>query len=723
MIQKIPRRRPALFVTALGLTLLASCTFFSAPPPAPAPAPVETAPLPVEPAAEPRVELLWDEWGVPHIFSDDATALFYANGWAMMHSHADLVLRLYGQARGRAAEYWGERYIESDIWVRTNGIPDRAQRWLDEQVPHARAYIESFVAGMNSYAERNPEAVSPEMLQVLPVTATDVLAHQQRVLNFTFIANPAQLTATARGWQSQPGSNAWAVSPQRSASGSALLLLNPHLPWGDLFTFYELHLVAPDMNFYGATLVGMPGAALGFNEHLGWAHTVNTIDAADVYELTVQGDSYLLDGVSYPFETVADTVRVLQPDLSYVSHVHTIRRSVHGPVFAQRDGRALALRVAGLDSPNLLAQYLDMMRSTNRASFEIALARLQMPMFTVMYADRDGDIMHVFNGTVPVRGRGDWAYWQGIVPGDSSSTLWTSHHEYVGLPRVVNPPSGWLQNANDPPWTTTFPAALNPAFFPPYMAPQRPMTFRPIRSARMLAETPRMSLDRMIELKHSTRMQAADHLVSDVVAAARALRLPGAVEAADVLEAWDRTADAASRGAILFAQYYRAMARQRWAAGSMFEIPWTPAAPLSTPNGLADPRRAVEVLAQAAAQVTSTYGALDVAWGDVHRLRRDAVDLPASGGGGDVGIFRVIDFEPVPGDSTRSVAAGGDSFVAAVEFSSPLRARVLTVYGNSSQRGSPHRTDQLPLFARQQLRPVRMTREEVMPHVVRRETF
>jgi acyl-homoserine-lactone acylase len=721
MILTARRRSPVLFTAAVAM-LLASCAFFSAPPPAPAP--IEQPPQPMEAATvDPRVELLWDEWGVPHIFADDAAALFYASGWAMMHSHTDLVLRLYGQARGRAAEYWGERYVDSDVWVRTNGIPARAERWLDEQAPHARAYIESFIAGMNSYVELNPESVSPEMLQVLPLTATDVLAHQQRLLNFTLIANPAQVTGTARIWQAQPGSNAWAVSPQRSASGNALLLLNPHLPWGDMFTFYEVHFVTPEMNFYGAALVGLPGAAMGFNEHLGWAHTVNTIDAADMYELTVQGDTYFLDGVSYEFETVVDTIRVLQPDLSYIPRVHTIRRSVHGPVFAQRDGRALALRVTGLDSPNVLAQYLDMMRANNRASFEIALSRLQMPLFTVMYADRDGDIMHVFNGAVPVRGRGDWAYWQGIVSGDSSSTLWTRTHEYSGLPRVVNPPSGWLQNANDPPWTTTFPTALNPVFFPAYMAPQRPLTFRALRSARMLAETPRMSLEHMIELKHSTRMQVADHLVSDVVAAARALRLPGAVEAADVLEAWDRTADATSRGALLFSYFYRAMTRQRWPTGSMFELSWTPTAPFSTPNGLADPRRAVEVLVQAATQVRATYGALDVPWGDVHRFRRDDVDLPANGGDGDIGIFRVVDFARLPGDSTRSVAVGGDSFVAAVEFSSPLRARVLTVYGNSSQRGSPHRTDQLPLFARKELRPVRMTRQEVLPFVVKREAF
>jgi acyl-homoserine-lactone acylase len=714
------RRVPPLLAVLLLTTWAPACTLLRPPPPEPA----AVAPEPMEaPAAEPRVEVLWDEWGVPHIFADDAAALFYANGWAMMHSHGELVLRLYGQARGRAAEYWGDRYTDSDRWVRTNDIPARSQRWMDEQVAHARVYLESFVAGINAYAHQNPGAISPEMRQVLPVVPTDVLGHQQRGALFTFVANPAAVMGTARGWQAAPGSNAWAVAPARSATGNALLLMNPHLPWGDLYTFWEVHLVTPEVNAYGAALVGSPLLAMGFNEHLGWAHTVNTLDGWDLYELRVDGDSYLMDGVLHQFRVRTDTLRVLQADGTLAVQPFTVRSSVHGPVVGERDGRALALRVAGLDGSNLIAQHWDMVRATNRASFEAALARLQLPLFTILYADREGDIMHVFNGTVPVRSRGDWAYWQGIVPGDSSATLWTRIHDYHQLPRVVNPPSGWLQNTNDPPWTTTIPFALDPGFYPAYMAPQRPMAFRSIRSARMLAGTPRMTLEGMIELQHSTRVQAADHLVTDVVAAARALQNPAAMEAAAVLERWDRHADADSRGAVLFAHFYRAMARHRWPAGSMFQVPWTPTAPLATPDGLADPRRAAEILAESAGRVRATYGSLDVPWGEVHRLRRDGLDLPAHGGGGDLGIFRVVDFDPVPGDSARLVATGGDSFLAVVELGNPVRARVLTVYGNSSQPGSPHRTDQLGLYAAKQMRPVRFTRDEVIPHVVRRDTF
>ena len=91
-----------------------------------------------------------------------------------------------------------------------------------------------------------------------------------------------------------------------------------------------------------------------------------------------------------------------------------------------------------------------MARSKNFSEFETALKRLEIPMFTVMYADREGHIMHLFNGQVPIRKKGDFKYWSGTIPGNTSETLWTTNHPYGDLPRVVDPPSGWLQNTNDP---------------------------------------------------------------------------------------------------------------------------------------------------------------------------------------------------------------------------------------------------------------------------------
>jgi acyl-homoserine-lactone acylase len=356
-----------------------------------------------------------------------------------------------------------------------------------------------------------------------------------------------------------------------------------------------------------------------------------------------------------------------------------------------------------------------MAKAKNLQQFETALKRLQLPMFTVMYADREGHIMHLFNGQVPVRSQGDFADWEGIIPGDTSKTLWTKIHPYQDLPRILDPPSGWLQNANDPPWTTTFPSAINPDKYPPYIAPHF-MDFRAQRSARMLAEDKKISFAEMIAYKHSTRMELADRLLDDLI---RALHKEGselALQTAKVLQKWDRQANADSRGAVLFAFWSEQMDFD-----TMFSTPWQEKSPRTTPDGLADPNHAVAILLKVAAKIEKVYGAIDVPWGEVFRLKYGDINLPANGGSGSLGIFRVVDFEPTADRRFHSVS--GDSYVAAIEFSQPVKAMVLTSYGNSTQPGAQQVGDRLELFSKKQLRPVWRSRPEIEAHLSDRQVF
>jgi acyl-homoserine-lactone acylase len=657
-----------------------------------------------------KTEVLWDTYGVPHIYGKDIKGGFYAFGWSQMQSHGNLLLRLYGQARGRAAEYWGEEYIDSDKWVLTMGVPNRARSWYQSQNRAFRSYLDSFASGINAYVKEHSDLIDDSVKVVLPVTGEDVLAHLQRVLHFTFVVNP-QVVAGVQ--EQKAGSNGWAIAPSRSASGNAMLLANPHLPWSDLFLWYEAHITAPGIDAYGATLVGIPVLSIAFNDNLGWTHTVNTHDGWDAYELKLVGIGYQFDNKVLPFKTQTLSLKVKQSDGTVRSQPLEVKSSVHGPVVAEKDGKAIALRVVGLDEPGTLEQWWDMARAQNLAQFQKVLQRLQLPMFTVIYADREGHIMHLFNGQVPVRSEGDFAYWQGIIPGDTSKTLWTKNHPYKDLPRVIDPPSGWLQNANDPPWTTTFPLAIKADKYPSYMAP-RLMSFRAQRSAKMLDEDKKISFEEMIKYKHSTRMEFADRILDDLIPAAQKYGKELGRRAADVLAAWDRQANADSQGAVLFAAWADKLDFER-----AFSQPWSEAQPRTTPDGLANPQEAVALLETVAAEVEKTYGALNVSWGNVFRLRSGKIDLPSNGGEGYLGIFRVVDFAPE--SKGRFQAVGGDSFVAAIEFSNPVRAMLLTSYGNSTQPGSPNVGDQLQLFARKQLRPVWRTRQEITAHLKQRQ--
>ena len=708
------------------LLLLAGAAACGSPPPPTPPVPTDTIAVAI---GDPDAEILWDTWGVPHIFARDANSLFHAFGWAQARSHGDLLLRLYGEARGRAAEYQGPLLIPVDRWVRTNAIPARARQWWSEQPPEARAWLSAFVAGINAYAQAHPDSLAEDARRVLPIQPVDVLAHVQRVLFFEFVTSQRAVDAAARVWRGgapvpvpvpSGGSNAWAIAPSRSESGNALLLANPHLPWGGPFTWFEAQLQGAGVDAYGAALVGFPLLGIAFNDRLGWTHTVNTIDAADLYELTLTDGGYRWDRAERRFESRDEVLRVLQPDGSMNEQGFTVRSSLHGPVVAEgKAGHALALRVAGLDRSRLLTQTWQMLRASTLQEFETSLSMSQLPIFSVIYADRDGHILHASGGAVPVRPRGSWRDWAGVVRGDTSSTLWTATHPYAELPRLADPGTGFVQNANEPPWTTTLPLALRPANYPSYMAPAPAMSFRAQNSARMLFEDLSISFDELIRYKHSTRVALADHMLDDAILAARAGGSGIARRAADVLERWDRTTDAGSPGGILFQAFWREL--QRTSGGNPFEVPWLLESPLGTPDGIGDPAQAAAALTAAATEVEGRYRTLEVPWGNVHRLRSHQLDLPANGGSGSLGIFRVTEYEDA-GDGLR-LATGGDSYIAAIEFGPVVRAMTLVAYGNSSQPGSRHRGDQLRYYSGKRLRPVWRTRPEIHANLELRESF
>jgi acyl-homoserine-lactone acylase len=268
---------------------------------------------------------------------------------------------------------------------------------------------------------------------------------------------------------------------------------------------------------------------------------------------------------------------------------------------------------------------------------------------------------------------------------------------------------------------------LDPASFPAYMAPPPAMYLRTQNAVRWLSSDEPKTFEGMIEAKHSTEVLLAERVLDDLVAAALDSDKASTRQAATVLERWDRRVDAGSEGAVLFAWWVQA-----WLAGantdariqSRFAVPWSPEEPLSTPRGIADPAYAVTALESAIGAVVAAADRMEAAWGDVARLRMGELDLPANGGPDyPMGLLRTVDFAPIEGDPRHFEAHYGDSYVAAVEFSDPVRARVLLSYGNATQPGSPHRGDQLALFADKALRPAWLTRTEIEANLASREAL
>jgi acyl-homoserine-lactone acylase len=414
-----------------------------------------------------------------------------------------------------------------------------------------------------------------------------------------------------------------------------------------------------------------------------------------------------MDGKRKEFEESSKIIRIKQDDGTMVDKEIPLLKTVHGPVVNKTEDKVLALRMVGLDKPNMFLQWWRMINSSTFNEFEDALKMAQIPFWNVMYADKSGEIFYLFNGLVPKRTEDSWDYWDRIIPGGKSADVWTEVHDYADLPKVKNPEGGWLQNANDPPWTSTIPMSLNPDDYPGYMAPQS-MPFRPQRSARMLIEDASITFDELVDYKLSTRLEFADRILDDLFAAVDASDSEMAKQAKVVLEHWDREADADSKGMLLFYSWARKF--NVWQS-SNYVTQWSLDAPNTTPDGLADPARAVELLEETANELHSKYGSLDTPWGDYYRINYNGKDLPANGIDGSMGVFRVA--WPGDADEDHMYVGGGDSWVGVIEFGDKVNAKVLLSYGNATQKDSPHNGDQLELFSKKELRDAWFTKEQV----------
>ena len=668
-------------------------------------------------------EILWDKWGIPHITAADHPSLFYAYGYAQMEAHSELLLRLYAQARGRGAEFYGEKYLEADRWVRVNGIPARAKDWARGQSAEFAPLVVAFVGGLNAWAVEHQADLSPEAKGVLPVTVDDVYAHCLRVIHYDWIINPAKLqTRLRRAEVDVHGSNEWAIAPSYSASGHAMLLSNSHLEWGDMHTYFEVQLTAPGVTSYGAVWVGFPVLRQCFNDYLGWTQTTNNPAESDLYLLTLKDGGYVLDGSVRQFDVSKEVIKVKGSDGTLREEPITVRRTVHGPVVADGNGRTIAMRVAAIDRPRLFEQFWRMGLSHNLEEWQAAMRMQQLPLFNTAYADRDGHIAYVYNATLPVHPTGDYRFWQGVVPGDRSDLISSAIVPYDQIPKVIDPPTGWVQNSNDMPWTSTYPATLDSTKFAAGFAAPQGITQRAQRGTRILSgfTGKKMTFADVKAGKLSTRLETADQFVDDLVAAARKQGTERAKRAADVLEKWDRQANNDSDGMLLF---YKFMLEAKADFGGIggFAIPTDDRKPLTTPRGFADPGKAVAALDQVAGAVEKEYGSLRVPWGEVMRFRRGTLDAPGNGAPSALGAIRTVNASPFVNGKVEGIA--GDTYFAVIEFSTPVHAEGLLSYGNWSKKGSPHVEDQMRLLSRKEMRPIWRDRKDVEANLESKKTF
>ena len=687
-----------------------------------------------------RVEVVRTEYGIPHIYAEDWKAFGFAMGWVQSEDYGDQVAVGIVRRRGEYGRYTGRDSIRGDFAGREAHAVAVAR--YSSLEPRVRAVYEGFAEGVNEYARQNPD-VFPEWL-VPNFTGVDALTNDvytwSRGDAAAFVRAQTRRESEQMGQGNTPapaypdswghaeelastfdpavdGSNAWALDGTRTASGDAILLRNPHLSWEA--GYYEAHVqIRGDMEFYGDFRIGGAfGIIGGFNRHLGWATTNNSPSYSQVYavQLHPSRDGYLLlDGNAVALQDSTITVDWIEPDGSTGQTSETVRWSPWGPVVHENDEYAFVLtdprdgqyrrgeQLVKMMTAESLEEWLDVMRMRAHASSN----------FT--YADAHGNIALYYNARIPSlphEPTGDSA-----AIAHSRSDMWTEVAAWESLPLYVNPPGGYVQQANDTPDFINLNVSLDRDTVA-HNLPEARLRLRSQLSFALIHGDSQLSLEDVVELKHSPRMLAAERMLDDLLAVIDASELtPDLQRARSILGDWDRTAAATSRGGVLFKAWFNTY--MQMTDTMEYRVEWDRASPTQTPFGVGRPGRALAALRLALEDLADEGVAPDARWGDVHRVVRGDVDAPVSGCEGALGCFRTLSFASL--DDGRRVVNRGDGWVFAVEFGEQPRGYSILAYGQSRLEDSPHHDDQAAMFARDEMKPMLWREEQIAAAAIRR---
>lgn len=671
-----------------------------------------------------RMEVIRTEKGVPHIRAKDLFAAGFALAWLQLEDHGNLTGLRVLEASGRQASVVGYERIDSDFNIlrqRSKALPKYP--FLSKNV---RDVYEGFAAGVNRFIDLHRSEFPigmPSDFVGFDVLATELIQPSpQKIRNFLnrrsgrSDEDPAAMDD--EGETPDDGSNAWALAPSRTRSGNTILLRNPHLRW--TAGYYEAHLTVPGViDFYGDFRIGGPFAVIGgFNRNLGFSTTNNAQDLDEIYELDAdpkRPDHYLFDGKSVPIKRELITVP-FRSGGSTLTETREFWTTALGPVIKRADGKIYVFKYAGDGEIRAGEQFLRMMRARTFNEWKAAMKMRARVTSNFTYADRAGNIYYLWNAALPLLPHPPVDELTAVAA-RGIKDVWINYVPFDALPQVLNPPGGYVHNENSSHHYTNvrMPIVTRNAY-PNFEEPR--LSLRSQLAIQLIGGDEKFSLEDIVRLKHSYRTLLADRVKDDLIAAVRATAPSGDVAASlSLIERWDNTTSPASRGSVVFQEWWRHYSgihgeiRQALPDDKRYANVWTADDPLTTPRGLADPKRAAESFAWAVDEVKKRYGSFDVEWGDVHRVRRGKVDMPVGGCGNDLGCFRIMTFER--DKDGKFAAVGGDCWVLAVEFDVVPKAYSVLAYGQGRLPSSPYHDDQAEMFAKGELKRVAFTKADV----------
>jgi acyl-homoserine-lactone acylase len=671
-----------------------------------------------------RVTIMRDKWGIPHVFGKtDADAVFGLL-YAQAEDDFNRVELNYINALGRLAEVEGEAEIWRDLRMKMFITPQDMQAKFAASPAWLQKLMVAFADGLNFYLHTHPE-VKPKLITHFEpwmalafsegsiggdIESIDLKKLEQLYGKRTQVA----VADVGTGMDPEPrGSNGFAIAPKRSASGHALLLINPHT------SFYfrpEVHMVSDEgLNAYGAVTWGQFFVYQGFNERAGWMHTSGGGDVIDEYlETVVEKDGkffYQYGGEQRPMRTVPITLPY-KTAAGLASKTVTAYFTHHGPVVREAGGKWVSVKL--MEEPlKALTQSYTRTKARNYAAFHKSMELRTNSSNNTVYADADGNIAYFHGNFVPKRDPSfDWAH---PVDGSNPATEWKGLHAIKETITLFNPASGYILNTNNWPFAAAGASSPRRQDYPAYMW-TLPENARGLHAVRVLKDQQGFTLDSLVASAYDSYLTGFEPLVPALVkdwealAAADLLKAQLAAQVAS-LRGWDLRFTAASVPTSLAVYWGQQMVSGASAAARAKEIPVVDY--IST--SLSAEER-LQALVRATAKLEADFGNWQTPWGEINRFQRISGDVdqqyddskpsypvafPSASWGS------LASFGMAAKQKTRRIYGDrGNSFVAVVEFGPRLRARSILAGGQSANPASKHFSDQAEMYSKGQFKEV-----------------
>jgi acyl-homoserine-lactone acylase len=655
-----------------------------------------------------KIDIVRDNWGVPHIFGKTDPEVAYGLAWAHAEDDFKTLQTAFLAGKAMLGLYKGKSGATIDYIVqllRTQEVVNA--RYETDISPAYKKLLEAYCDGINAYAKKHPKEVLVK--QLFPLTPKDMTSYSILQLCIACGAGdalqkifggkmPASLVPTGGG------SNAYAFNSKVTKDGSTYLGINSHQPLEGPVSWYEAHLCSEEgWNIIGALFAGAPSILSGCNEYLGWAHTVNYPDKLDVYQLEINPNNklqYKFDGAWIPLEVATASMRVRVAGIPITVKKKTYQ-SKYGPTVITKQG-TFSIRLGPLHDIGALEEWYLLNKARNFTEFKKILDKGAIPGYNLVYADRYDTIYYLSNGKIPIR---DPAFnWKATLPGNTSKTLWTNYHPIDDLPQVLNPASGYLFNSNHSPFNATAAADnIRAGNYDATMGYETLNNNRSIRFMELMAQYGTISYEDFKTIKYDRQLPAnfAYPVAPDSIFLLDTNAYPDIAAIITTLQQWDHQAQATSKGAAYFTILYYYVVQQL--AGN-----WKGTYRLSTPQS-------VQTLRYVKAYLLKHFNSTDITLGDYQRLVRGDKNIPLPG------LPDVIaSMESAPYKDGRVRGKQGECYIELVRFTANgPEIESINAYGASSKKDSPHYADQMEWFTQQKTKKMYLDKKKVYATAVR----